>query len=473
LAVPGVLFYLFIGKVIFGLAFAAAAVAAIPFFRTGLDEHGPVAWRRVPVSLACALAAVLLTTLGGEGRLLPATADWIVRDAVLHDLVMRSWPFVYQIDGINWVLRAPLGMYLLPALIGKIGGLYAAYAALWLQNCLAIFTILRIFCASTSMARSITVLAVFCIFSGWDVVGASIISLCQMLLFHTPFAVLYDIGWWDRLFQYSSTITLAYWVPNHALAGWLFTALLLMWDRRQVGLYAVVMGAGLAALWSPFALMGALPFVIKALLEASWQRRVAWRAIAVPILLLLMLLPLLRYLTIGSTDVPHNPQPQTYGFYMRYALFIAIEVLPFVVINYLFGDGRGGFSTSTYVLAVASLLLIPFYRIGGGNDFVMRASIPALAILAVTTGHTAYRAVRISTPVRASIVALTLGLGFLTGLDQTRHVLERRNNGIGTSDLVQVWGAAPKAPYLAEQSQVPRLLRSDHPQIYVTAATGE
>jgi hypothetical protein len=143
-------------------------------------------------------------------------------------------------------------------------GLYAAHIALWIQNGFALGTIIWILCRAATIQQSLILTTVFCLFSGWDVAGWLIIDGVHYLAFHQPTMFPADIGWWNGLLQYSSTVTLILWVPNHALAGWFFVALLLLWEQRRLRISALMMGALLTALWSPFALMGALPFIGKA-----------------------------------------------------------------------------------------------------------------------------------------------------------------------------------------------------------------
>ena len=82
-------------------------------------------------SLAISFALCLL---GGEARIFFANSDWLIRDAIINDLVSQPWPFVYELNGSFFVVRAPLAMYMLPAAIGKIYGVYAAHLALLAQN---------------------------------------------------------------------------------------------------------------------------------------------------------------------------------------------------------------------------------------------------------------------------------------------------------------------------------------------------
>ena len=263
LALPAALLCAFLGNPALGAGVALAAVPAFALLR-GSGGGAPDAGGGRGLWLASAAAALLLTTLGGEGRLLPATPDWLVRDAVLHDLVAQRWPFAYRVDGADRVLRAPLGLYLLPALAGKVAGLRAAHLALWAQDTVALAVVLRVFCASGSRRRSLVVLAVFCVFGGWDMVGTLAVAARHTLGDGAPFAIPDDIQWWDRLFQYSSVLTLVLWVPHHALAGWFVAALLLLHERGQLRVGALMAGAGLSVVWSPFAAMGAAPFLLKA-----------------------------------------------------------------------------------------------------------------------------------------------------------------------------------------------------------------
>ena len=482
LVAPAALLYAFLGN---GTLAFALAVAALPLLAL-LRGAGPAVIRpphglRRALSgsaglwLAAVVAAVLMTTLGGEGRLLPATPDWLVRDAVLRDLVEQRWPFAYRTGGADWVLRAPLGMYLLPALAGKLAGLRAAHRALWAQNSLALAAVLRVFCASGSIRRGLVVLVVFCLFGGWDMVGTLAVAARHALGEGAALVIPDDIQWWDRLFQYSSTLTLVLWVPHHALAGWFLAALVLLRERRRIRVGTLMAGAALSIVWSPFALMGAAPFLLWAGIEALRAREVRPLDLAAPALLALALLPLALYLASDSGDVPRGFQPRSTEFLIRYPAFLALEVLPFVVANALFGGGRAEAPRrATYRIAVASLVLIPCYRIGVSNDFVMRASVPALAILAIATGHTAADVLARGGRTGRALLGLVLALGGITGLEEVGHTLATPNRGASTCDFVQAWDQSPysrymsDAIYLARRERVPALLRAARPQVLDT-----
>jgi hypothetical protein len=80
--------------------------------------------------------------VAGRGRaLVLRTPDWQVRYAVLRDLTLDPWPFAYQVGPRTLILRAPVGVFLFPALVGKLG-LGAAQQALLAQNTVMLGTLM-------------------------------------------------------------------------------------------------------------------------------------------------------------------------------------------------------------------------------------------------------------------------------------------------------------------------------------------
>ena len=116
----------------------------------------PVDLRTLAVCLG---AGGVLCVIAGEGHFLYAQFDWHVRDAVLADLVRAGFPAFYVVEGVDYFLRAPLGMYLLPALVGRVAGLPAAHFALLAQNASIVGALLYLSVAFTS-ANKLQFLAV-------------------------------------------------------------------------------------------------------------------------------------------------------------------------------------------------------------------------------------------------------------------------------------------------------------------------
>ena len=84
------------------------AVAGLCFFTARITRDS----REISLGtlLTCFLVALVLLILSGEGRFFYANADWQVRFAVMRDMGVNPWPFVYTARPDPDLLRAPIGM---------------------------------------------------------------------------------------------------------------------------------------------------------------------------------------------------------------------------------------------------------------------------------------------------------------------------------------------------------------------------
>jgi putative flippase GtrA len=335
---------------------------------------------------ACALVALGLCLLGGEGRIFYANTDWQIRDAVLADLSRRPWPVTYlEPSGVRAVLRAPLGMFVMPALVGKLFGWRAAQPALLVQNTALLTAILMTFIAGARRwsERAVIVLVLFS-FSGLDLIG-------EILIGH--FAE--PPGWvlqapslepWSAGLQYSALVTDLFWAPNHALPALAMAASYMAWRRNQASSLVLAAVIGLGLLWSPLAVMGATPFLIVAGLTDLKVGRIGWLAPGALAPLVVALLPVAVYLTLAGSVVEHGLNIDRRAF-RWYGPFILLEVLPLI---YLASRGLQPEKREDRLdICLCALLLvaIPLYYIGGSNDFMMRASIFPIGVLAMMTAR--------------------------------------------------------------------------------------
>jgi hypothetical protein len=112
-----------------------------------------------------------------------------------------------------------------------------------------------------------------------------------------------------------------------------------------------------------------------------------------PVLTGIAALPGLLYLIVAGDSVGASAVPVSFA---TYPIFILLEIGAYLLALRLRPDA-GSFGAATAWITVGSLLIIPFGRIGNGMDFAMRASIPALAILAVMVGDIIARATQDTT----------------------------------------------------------------------------
>lgn len=437
-------------------AYAAAGAAILLLCIMLSRQVAHAQWPRGPslkTLLTCLGIALALLILGGEGRLLYANVDWQVRDAVLRDMAINPWPFVYTARDLPDVLRGPIGMYFVPALAWKALGPTAADIALLIQNAslLGIIMALAAPLFPDRRARRIT-LAVFLTFSGLDIVGQLLAH--RMLAEHLEF--------WTNLLQYSSTITLIFWVPHHALIGWMGTVLFLLHRAGRISLGQFLVPLPFAALWSPLALMGLAPFALMAGLSALRPWAIRWTDVAFPALASLIAIPALLYLgsanhEVGARLFPIDP--------IMWLLFQLIEVLPYLVpvVAIAFADRR---DRVLIAMVAASLLLMPLVQIGWSVDFAMRASIPPLTLLMLMVARVLIDTSEGRREARKWLMAMLL-IGSATGTFEIARAFRYPAAPWGQCSFFKAWeanfGDYPKGTYLAPLAEIPSLIRPSAP----------
>jgi len=412
--------------------------------------RGAVPWSALGVGWAVAL---VLLVLGGEGGWFFAPTDWQVRYAVLRDLTLNPWPFALEHPQGPLILRSPLGMYLAPALIGaRLGGFHAACLALLVQNTLLLGVILALGAGLFATARGRWIgLGVFWAFSGMDVLGQIIAR--KPLHLH--------LEAWASM-QFSSHVMQVLWAPQHAMAGWIFAVLYLLWRVDKVPLRVVLAALPLLALYSPLALIGCVPFAAQAGVEALLRR--AWRIgdMLWPGLAGIIALPSLLYLAASSGAVGGGV---AHTYYLSgYPLFILIELGGYLLALWALRRDQP-FGLGTTLITVGVLLAVPFGQIGDGVDFVMRASIPALAVMAVMMGR--ILADPASDPARCEARRWVLIMGAI-GLVTPASELWRGLTWPASPEVTCGYlGVIPKgyATYTTRLDALPKLIRPAHPAL--------
>jgi hypothetical protein len=423
----------------------------------------------VAVGVGCAW-----TVCGGTGHLVYANLDWHLRDAVLHDLVAGRWPVGYGVHGgQETLLRAPLGYYLPAALVGKSAGLLAAHIAMAAWTALgATLFLLQVLSKTPSRAgAALTVAAVIVLFSGCDIIG----SLLQVPRFLAQWNITQHLEWWADRYQYSSMTTQLFWVPNHALGGWLVIGLVLRAERGSQLESVLPMIIAAVALWSPFAALGVVPFVLWHMFAASaseHRRRLLDPRMWVPALV--VGIAVAAYLMLDADRIAKG---WTVGNHGGGAAAIAIDLARQVEF-FLLEAGFIGFAVlalrrslpaglaGPLVLALVILALLPLYSIGAWNDLAMRASIPSLTVLAIG----AALALTADTPAAAdrrkrALLGALLAVGAVTPIQEFARAAVKPSWPINQrATVIGIWCGYP-AHYVASlrDQAVLRILRPPHP----------
>ncbi len=454
--------FLGLSPVMTALTMAIAITIFVALIRSG---DGIVAKIFIPAStyIFCVAIAAMFLILGGEGRFLYANADWQIRDAVLRDMAFNPWPYVY-LNGENVeILRAPIGMYLRPSLVGGsnqtlIDQSLLLFNTIFLGSLLATASVLF-----DRKKSKIIALVIFLFFSGLDVIGTVIAD------FHGGNPSWDHLERWLLHSQFSSHMTMIFWVPQHAIAGWTCALLFILWDRGLARSSLFLAAIPLSALWSPLAIMGAVPFALYAAIKTILNREIRFKDILIGAISIIVAVPALVYLRSGSELVASRIVFQPV---VHMILIASLEVLPFIIFVWSRTKDRN-FNLIVLLIITASLLLMPNYRIGSGDDFQMRASIIPLALLSYMVIETVNKS-----PFDNKFLLFVLSLGAITGVMEITRSVSYRAAPVTQCTLLDAWYQqtgfiAPTGSYLAKREAIPERLRFDDPKSYIAATQGK
>lgn len=362
-------------------ATALTLVGAWPAVRAlrRTEAQRAIGWLGLLVLIALVGAWV---ALGGSGHLFAVNGDWLKHDGVFRDLSVMSWPPTYfRLDGHDVVLRYYEGYYAVPAMLTRLVDNPKVWLQAWTTLGVVLVCLRMVFSVRGAGRRLLLVLA-FALFGGMDLIGWIIVNGADSITKNLQIESWNYSMWHDRLtmIQFSGSTTLLYWVPQHALGGWIATLLLVGDDRdlRMAPAIPVLLAA--TAIWTPFAAIGASVLAVPLFLR--WLRAVRWRAVLSPALASGALVAMLfaAYITSSSGTNPHgwvwqlNPWRTT----VRHLFWFYLLELVLPVLALAWAGAR--FRTREWC-AIATLAVLPLYVYGAWGDLTMRASIPGLLVV--------------------------------------------------------------------------------------------
>lgn len=397
----------------------------------------PTPWPRKQLIALALFAAIAWSIFGGAGHFFYANAhDWVIRDAVLHDLAAAQWPPTYSAGGDElYILRAPVAYYLPAATIAKLTGLATADRLLWLWTVIGImlfFLLLPL--RHTSFLRSAAALSVVVLFSGMDIAGY---MFPDYHAGNVPLPGAF-IDWWIRpppMVSYWSNTSNLFWNPNHSLPAWISIALFYRHWRHPGFLSISPLLVAVLPLWSPFALIGMTPFIGMQGLR-WWLKRprhaLDLRLIAACLGVFAVIFVTLVFPSSGiQYGMSLTTAPQGGWIYLNnlghvltylenYTLFVTFE---FAFIALLVSRAVDRW---LFVTAVSTLLVLPFFSLGPGNDLAMRASIPSLGILCIAAVNALAHPDTATGRHRRLLLILVLAIGAVTPYYEFSRAIHRK-----------------------------------------------
>lgn len=357
------------------------------------------------IFIALVIIALVWVWQSGIGGFWAQSKDYPWRNAIYRDIVLRDWPVYYELyDG---ALVYYIGFWLPPALLGKLALLLGANdvvafrvasVAIYIWSVMLIvllFTLIITLLKADTTKKQLLVVLGFIFFSGLDILG-SIEPLG---------ANMYHLEWWANDYQYSSFTTCLFWVFNQCVIPWIAFACLL--QEKTIRNYVFL---GMMCLFS-----GPLPFVgffifcislgIMKGVDAIRNKEVTAfvkdivspsNMLAVAFIFIFIATYLLSNVAIsgggalrvdqnaavvqdvavteeGVTETSSNIAFESLGNYLMFVMFEFV----FYVLLIL----RKNYKNPLFYVTMICLAIFPFFKIGGGSDFPMRTSIPALFFL--------------------------------------------------------------------------------------------
>lgn len=334
------------------------------------------------------LFAFLWCYFAGLGGFWYQSWDHNWRNAIFRDLINYSWPLYYKT--IDAAMVYYMGYWLPSAVFAKIFLFVSSAFSFFIGNVfLLLYSVVGVFLLFAhilkavevkSCFKAISVILFIVLFSGMDIVGVQLPG---------AYKYMWHIEWWAAYAQFSSLTTVLFWVFNQGLPAWLLTMLFYN-NKNKVENFGLI--AILCFFCSPLPFMGLSVFLIvytiKNLIDEYIKKQLKNYIFKVfsfqNIIAVFCITPIvaLYFLSNHSTAANGVIGSMTSHYNL---LFMSIMVIFFmleagVYLILLFIQYK---KDLMYYIVFISLMLCPFIKVGYNADFCMRASIPALLILAI------------------------------------------------------------------------------------------
>lgn len=199
---------------------------------------------------------LLWVCMSGVGGYVWQNADHQTRNTLFELLVQEKWPVIREIEQDGYMQGKGLvyyvGFWLPAAIIGKMFGIEAGYAAQYVWAVLGILLFYIMICIWRKKV-SVWPLVLIILFSGLDIVGI----LVEQPVLPEVFGVTHMEAW-SIYYQYSSMTTQLFWVFNQAIPAWLAASLIFLCEKPKNMIFVW----SFTLLTSTLPSVGLIPYVI-------------------------------------------------------------------------------------------------------------------------------------------------------------------------------------------------------------------
>lgn len=378
------LFIFFIGflKPVFSISFSVILGLVLLKLFNSKDFVFKISRKAVVLIFIFSFIIVLIAGIGDI--YFASTSDWLKHYLVIRDLMFFKWPVEYGVSYLlpDTTLTYYIGYYLVPALIGKVGFNWEIVRlSVYFYTVFGVFIGLSIIWIILKNKKFVS-MVVFLLFGGLDVLGYFLVhGFFQKIGLHFE-------GWTEAKMQFSSMFTLLSWVPQHFIPGLIIVPLLFNEITHKNRLDTIVAYISLTALWSVFTCFGLILFIPISIFITLRKKGIRNVINQINVLSMMSIILLSVFFLYYKTNVYSGSGEN--GFIWEYIkgwksywglfLFYLLEVnIAFPLLLYIKKIDRSKRTVIIWIIIIVNV--IPIYKVGLMNDFVMRVSIPALIMI--------------------------------------------------------------------------------------------
>ncbi len=335
----------------------------------------------VPIIILTLVVSSAFCLIIGYGGLFANFYDYLKHSAVIQDLVSYDWPVIYT-QNEPAMLTYYLGQYIIPSLIGKIlhnriaAELFMGFLG-WIGVYLLYLNLMLLTKADNSR-KQLLLLVMFFLFSGMLVPLQIIYNMLPINGFHSFLKPhWFKVNNW--LLQYRSTLVALRWVyPQYIVPC--MGAVMLYWNKSYKYSAFLMLPSIYFGTWGFLCLVCLT--LLRLAISTIKRMKFNFDIISVQNIVVAMIgCVFLSY--FWGNIISDKPDYTKLSLILKPSYYIK-AYLPFVL--FMFGfyvllvwqDFK---SDSMFLAVVVILLLIPCFKMGYYNDFVMCVSLPALFLL--------------------------------------------------------------------------------------------
>ena len=354
--------------------------------------------------------------LAGWGGWAPQAGDWNKHNAIMHDMVERSWPVYYNTSGDVSMLTYYIGQYVLPSFVGKIFHSFriaelAQFIWCYLGLVLVYLGLLRVVVVKQEIKKLLVALYLV-FFSGMLLVAQRLL----LYFFEEGMISFGDYHWvrvYEYMLQYRSNFVDLRWVFPQCLVAWI-TVLLFREFKEEIQHYVILMIP--VMLYSTFPFLAfvflASGYVVMKLIFEKDKFIILKKVISISNITVAVTLGGIL-LTFFSGNI-FSEKPESIG--MKIMSYGGKRILVYLIFCFfMFGlysllIFKDNFRNKLFITANLLLLALPFFQMGIYNDLLMCVSIPALFIIEIEVLRFLFKATedKIDQQIKGFLIAILL-----------------------------------------------------------------